>query len=492
MRMYRMIPGTLAGLLLSAPASSQETVLTGILSGLLPEARVSWSSGVSRGGTETYEDLFVGQGGLRLRAGLITVTPEGPVARVEAKGVVVNLDSDASFSLELGSVSTSLSAPMIGALRGVDGVPDLCRITAGGTRLDLTGLRALRDVRREGAPRVRSETSADRIRLVQDVIPAGPGCEIRVALDLLNVEEARSDKSGVRVDGMLLTFSLPGNIKTLTSDAAPSVRVSVGFSGLLRQVPGGASVAVIQEGAAEAELAAMSVVPALTAYLRGRGHPGADRLAAMVRALIPGEVRASAALTGTTVLAEALLPADRISGLPRASLTNVIGDYRARVGTDGGRAELVVGSDLVGLGESALELSAEISPRGPDAPTLDLFPAAEPFLPRVHLEEATVRHRDRGLLRAIELISGAPVSVLAAIYLQDGLNDLPEAWRPAARRAVSELARFLSMTSRGEGAEVTLRTPTDLSLLETYRLLSLRPELADRLVSSEIRETGAD
>jgi hypothetical protein len=84
------------------------------------------------------------------------------------------------------------------------------------------------------------------------------------------------------------------------------------------------------------------------------------------------------------------------------------------------------------------------------------------------------------------------MSVLAAIYLQDGLNDLPEAWRPAARRAVSELARFLSMTSRGEGAELILRTPTDLSVLETYRLLTLRPELADRLISSKINETGPE
>jgi hypothetical protein len=491
--MLRIIPGALAGLLLlTGQASAQETVLNGVLSGILPGSQVSWSSGVSRAGTETYEDLFVGRGELRLRADRVTVTPEGPVAHVEAEGVVVNLDSDASFSLELGSVSTSLSAPLIGAFRGVEGVPDLCRITAGGGRLEITGLRALRDVRREGARRVRSETSADRISLVQEVTPAGPGCEVRVSVDLLNAQEVRSDKSGVRVDQIELTLSLPGNVETLASNAAPPVRITAGFSGLLRQVPGGASVAVIQEGVAEAEITALSAVPALTAYLRGRGDTGGDRLAPIVRALIPGEVQASAALTGSTVLAEALLPADRISGLSRASLTNVIGDYRARVGTNEGRAELVISADLIGLGESALELSAEISPRGPDAPTLDLFPRLEPFLPRAHLEAATLRHRDLGLLRAIELISGSPVSVLAAIYLQDGLDDMPEAWRPAARRAVSELARFLSMTSRGEGAEITLRTPTDLSLLETYRLLTLRPELADRLISSEIREGGAD
>jgi hypothetical protein len=491
--MLRIVPGALTGLLLlTGQASSQETVLTGVLAGLLPGSEASWSSGVARAGAETYKDLFVGRGELRLRADRVTVTPEGPVALIEAEGVVLNLDPDASFSLELGSVSTALSAPLISALRGVDGVLDLCRITAAAARVELTGLRALRDVRLEGARRVRSEMSADRISLVQDVSPAGPGCEVRVSLELLNAQEVRSDKSGVRADGLELTLTLPGNVETLASDDAPPVRVTAGVSGFLRQVLGGASVAVVREGFAEAELTALSAVPDLTAYLRGRGGTGEDLLAAVIRALIPGELQASAALTGTTVLAEALLPADRISGLSRASLTNVIGDYRAQVRTRAGRTELEIAADLVGLGRSAFELAAEVSPRAADAPTLDLLRGLEPFLPRVRLEEARLRHQDRGLLRAIELISGSPMSVLAAIFLQDGLNDLPEAWRHAARRAVSELARFLSMTSRGEGAELTLRTPTDLSVLETYRLLTLRPELADRLISSETREAGAE
>jgi hypothetical protein len=490
MRLPKYIPGALTGLLLAAaPAASQETVLSGILGPLLPEARVSWSVGTARGGAETYEDLFVGQGDARLRAGLVTVTPEGPVAKVEAEGLVLNLDTDETFSMEIGSLTTTLSAPMIAALRGVSGVPDLCRITAAGTLIEITDLRVLRDVGRDGLRRIRSETRIDRISIRQDVAAAGVGCEVRISVGLRNASEVRSDKSGTRIDRFDLSLSLPGNVETLASGSAPDLSISATFAGLLRQVPGGASIALVRDGAAQAELAALSAVPALTAFLRSRDDAPVDRAAAVSRALIPGDLRLSGALTGSTLLAEALVPADRISGLSRASLSSLIGDYSAEFGTRGGQAAVLIGSEIVGVGRSALEARARISERGPDAPQLDLIPSIEPFLPRFHLETATLRHEDRGLLRAIELITGSPVSVLAAIYLKEGLPDLPDPWQAPVRRAVSEVSRFLSLTTTGVGAEIELSTPTDLSVLETYRLLSLRPELADQLIASEVRRT---
>lgn len=493
MRHRKIIPGALTALLLTAsPAATQETVLSGILAQLLPQSQVSWSTGVAREGAETYEDLFIGQGDARVRTGLVTVSPEGPVARIEAKDVILNLDSDETLSLEIGTLSSTLSAPMIAALRGVSGVPDLCRITAAGAEISLTGLRVLRDVGRDGPRQVRSETKIDRISILQDVAGAGAGCEIRISVGLENASEVRSDKSGTRVDRFELSLSLPGNVETLASQGAPNLSISATFAGLLRQVPGGASIALVRDGAAQAELAALSAVPALTAYLRSRDGTTLDRAVAVSRALVPGDLRMSAALTGSTLLAEALVPADRISGLSRASLTSLIGDYRAEFQARGGQAAVLIGSEIVGVGRSALEARARISERGPDAPQLDLIPSIEPFLPRFHLETATLRHEDRGLLRAIELITGSPVSVLAAIYLKEGLPDLPDPWQAPVRRAVSEVSRFLSLTTTGIGAEIELSTPTDLSVLETYRLLTLRPKLADQLIASEVRRSEAE
>lgn len=493
MRVREKLTGAFLGLLLSSgSALPQETVLSGVLTQFLPEARVSWSSGVASAGTETYEDLFVGDGDLRLRASRVMVTPEGPVARISAEGVVVNLDTDETLSLEIGTVTTSLSAPLLSALGGVEGLIDLCRLGATGTSLELTDLRGLGDVKQEGLRRVRSEVRADRVSLRQEVSPVGGGCRFEVSLDLLNGQEVRSDKSGTRIDRFGLTLSVPGNLQTLTAEGAPPLAVSATLAGLLRQVPGGASIALVRDGRLEGELTALSAVPALTALLRNRGRATPDRVAATLRALTPADVSATASLTGTTLLVEALVPADRISGLSRASLTSVIGDYRARLRTRAGLATVEVGSDLVGVGESSAALRARVSERGPDAPDRGLPPTLEAALPRVDLEEAVIRHQDRGLLRAVELITGSPVSVLAAIYLNEGVVELPEPWRPAARRAASELARFLSLTPQEDGAELLVRTPTDLSVLETYRLLTLRPELVDRLVASEVRQAPSD
>lgn len=473
-------------------ALSQETVLSGALSQVLPGARVSWSSGVAVAGTETYEDLFLSQGSFRVRADRVTVTPEGPIARIAAERVIVNNDTDATFSLEISSAKTTLSIPMISALNGTDGIVDLCRIGASGLSVELGDLRVLRDVRQEGLTRVRSEIKADLIDLNQTVSPVETGCGVEVTLNLVNAQEVRSDKSGTRVDRFEIALSGPGSVETLTSASPPPVQASLTFSGFLQQVPGGASIAVIRDGGLDTELSALSAVPALTAYLRGRGQGPAERAVTVARALIPADVRASAYLTGTTLLAEALVPADRISGLSRASLTSVIGDYRAQMQTRSGQAAVEISADLIGLGESSIDLRARLSARADDAPDLGFSEIVERALPRTHLEAATIRHRDSGLLRAVELITGSPVSVLAAIFLKEGVLELPERWRPAARRAVSEGARFMDLTTRREGAEISVRTPTDLSVLETYRLLTIRPELADQLIASDVREVPAN
>lgn len=489
----RKVMGALLGaVFLPGAALSQETVLSGVLSRALPDAQVSWSSGVAVSGTETYEDLFLSQGDFRVRADRVTVTPEGPIARIAAEGVVVNNDSDETFSLEVGSATTTLSAPMISALNGSDEVVDLCRVGAFGLTAEVRDLRVLRDVRQEGLTRVRSELKADRIDLNQTTSPVETGCGVEVTLNLVNVQEVRSDKSGTRADRFGISVSLPGNVETLTFAAAPPIQVSATFSGFLRQVPGGASIAVARDGGLEAEVSALSVVPALTAYLRGRGQTATDRAVSVARALIPADIRASAYLTGSTLLVEAMVPADRISGLSRASLTSLIGDYRAQLQTRSGQAAVEVSADLIGVGEISVDLRARLSERGDDAPDLGLPEILERVLPRTQLEAASIRHRDSGLLRAIELITGSPVSVLAAIYLKEGVSDLPENWRPAARRAVSETARFMSLTTRSQGAEISVRTPTDLSVLETYRLLTIRPELADQLITLEVREVPAN
>lgn len=486
MRKSHLLGGVLS-LLLSGQASlAQDTVLTGVLAALAPGARVSWDSGVSQSGRETYEGLFLRDGRVRLRGDQVRVVPDGAVARIEADRLIVNLDGDDRFALELSAVTLQVSAAALLALRADGALPDLCG--AEGVALEARGIRILRDVGAGTERRVRSESRIERVRVDQEVRAVQGGCLVSLRGLMEGAQEARSDKSGVRLDRSEISLSFPGNVATLTSGTAPDLTLTLGFGGVLHQIPGGASVISVHEGSAEARVAALSTVPALTALLRTRGLPASDRAAAVISALTPANLGVSARLNGTTLLAEALIPAGLISGLSRASLTSLIGDYEAGVEAANGLARLRLGSNVVGVGVTALSAELRLAPRRADAPPLGLDPTLERVLPDFRLEGAELRHRDLGLLRAIELITGSSVSVLAAIYIQEGANLVPEAWRPATRRAVTDLARFFSLTPKGEGALLRLSTPQDLSVPETYRLLTLRPELADQLIATEVTQ----
>ena len=487
MRNAPLLTGLLALLLSVGPAPAQEPVLTGVLAAIAPDARVSWDRGASQAGQETYEGLFVGQGPVRVRGDQVRVIPDGPIARIEADRVVLNLDGEDPFSIEVTGLSLTVPASALRALR--DGpVPDLCFREAEGARLEARGVRILRDIPVPGARPVRAEARADLIRLTQEVRRTGSGCEVTLAGRADGAQEARSDKSGLRFEQLELTLTLPGNLDALTSAGAPDLTLALRFGGALRQVPGGASVAAIRDGSVDARISAIGAVPALTALLRTRGAPTTERAAAALSALTPARARVAAQVNGATLLVEALLPTGLISGLSRASLTSMIGDYGAELETGGGDATLRVRSDAVGIGRTGLDASLRLAPRREDAPGLGLGPRVDQLLPDIRLGRAELTHQDGGLLRAIELISGSPVSVLAAIFLNEGIEAVPEGWRPAARRAVTELARFFSLTPRGEGALLRLSTPQDLSVPETYRLLTLRPELADQLIVTEVTQ----
>lgn len=471
-------------LLLSGPLAAQETLLTGALSAIAPNARVSWDQGASRDGQETYEGLFVGQGGVRVRGDEVRVSPDGPIARIEADRVVLNLDGDERFALEMTGLSLAVPAAALRALRDRTPVPDLCLWE--GAVLEARGVRLVRDVTVTGSRPLRSEARADLIRLTQETRRMGDQCEVTLSGRADGTQEARSDKSGLRIDLIELTLTLPGNLGTLTSAGAPDLVLALRFGGLIRQVPGGASVASVRDGSVDARVNALGSVPALTATLRTRGAPVADRIGAALSALAPAEARVSGAVNGATLLVEALLPSGLISGLSRASLSSVIGDYAAELDTAGGVATLRVSSDAVGIGRTSLEAGMTVTARRPDGPAP--VSGADRILPDVRLDRAELTHQDGGLLRAIELISGSPVSVLAAIFLEEGHMSVPEAWRPAARRAVKELARFFSLTAREGGGLLRVSTPTDLTLLETYQLLTLRPDLADQLIVTEVSQ----
>lgn len=487
MRKSPLLMSVLALILCGQQAPAQETVLTGVLSSVAPDAQVSWDRGASQAGQETYEGLFVGQGRVRVRGDLVRVSPNGPTARIEADRLVLNLDGDERFAVEVSGLSLTIPAAALRAFRDGGPVPDLC--FEAGAGVEARGVRIVRDLPSPNGRPVRAEARADLIRLTQEIRKTGSGCEVTFTGRADGAQESRSDKSGFRLDLFELTLTLPGNLETLTSVGAPDLTIALRFGGAVRQVPGGASVAAVRDGSADARITAIGAVPVLTALLRTRGGTTEERLAATLSALTPAEARLSGAVNGATLLVEALLPSGLISGLSRASLTSVIGDYAAELDLRGGGAAIFrARSEPVGIGLTTLAAELTLAPRRPDAPDLGLGTLLDRVVPDVRLRRAELVHRDGGLLRAIELISGSPVSVLAAIFLEDGQEAVPEAWRPAARRAVTELARFFSLTPRGEGALLRLSAPQDLSVPETYRLLTLRPDLADQLIVTEITQ----
>ena len=488
MRKAPLLMSVLALVLAGGAAPAQETVLTGVLSAIAPDARVSWDRGASQAGQETYEGLFVGQERVRVRGDQVRVTPDGPVARIEADRIVLNLDGDERFAVEVTGLSLIVPASALRALRDGGPVPDLCFEEGAGVEIEARGVRIVRDIPVPDARPVRAEAQADLIRLTQEIRRSGPGCEVTLTGRADGAQESRSDKSGLRFDLFELTLTFPGTLETLTAAEAPDLTLALRFGGVIRQVPGGASVVAVRDGSVEARITALGTVPVLTSLLRSRGAPAGDRIAGALSALTPAEGRVSGAVNGATLLVEALLPSGLISGLSRASLTSVIGDYAAELEMRGGSATLMASSEVVGIGRTRIEAGLRLAPRRPEASELGLGPLVDRALPDIRLGWAELTHQDGGLLRAIELISGSPVSVLAAIFLKDCQEAVPEAWRPAARRAATELARFFALTARGEGALLRLSTPQDLSVPETYRLLTLRPELADQLIVTEVTQ----
>jgi hypothetical protein len=488
MRKWQIMGGLLAIALLNQGAAAQgrDTLLTGILGGLAPGSEVTWSSGVANAGVETYQNLFFSVGPARVRAASIQVSPNGPQARVEASGVVISLDGDDLFGVEIGGITLSLSAALVNRVSDLSGIPDLCQIGRGGNKVDLERVRIVGRGGLNTERGVRSELRLRNLSLSQETRPTAAGCEVKLSLRGGEITESRSDKSGLSLSDLQASLSLPGSVETLVAGSAPDLALSAKVGGVEVLLPGGGAVANMRDGTVTFTAPALSAVPALTAYLRTRGAGPAEREKAVAEALLPADITLTADLNGTSILAEALIPAQLISGLSRASLTTLIGDYEASIRSKGGDMRVQAASRITGVGETRAGADLRIYAGSNDQSPLGVWPRLESLIPRVYLSGAEITHRDEGLLRAIELISGSPVSVLAALYLRDGAEATPERWRPALRRAVSELARFFALTTSAQGARVQIETPEGLSVQEAYLLLSFRPELVNDLIITQI------
>jgi hypothetical protein len=485
---WRATSGAIALCLLGQGVAAQgtNTLLNGILGGLAPGSEVTWASGVASAGVETYQDLFFSVGTTRVRAASVRVSPDGPVASIEAQGVVLSRDEDDRFGVEIEHLRLSVSAALINGVSKITLIPDLCLLGRGENRVEAERVRIVQDVGQDPGRSVRSELRIRELSLRQEVSPVGSGCEIRFSLAADEVSEARSDKSGLSLSTLETTFSLPGNVETLTGRAAPDLNLSTRVGGVERQLPGGGAVANMRDGTLTLSAPALGLVPVLTAFLRTRDAGQGVRDTAIAEALLPAEASITASLNGTALLAEAIIPAHLISGISKASLTTVIGDYKAEILVKGGEAKIDLGSSITGVGVTRGEAILRLSAPPENATPIGIWPRLERVMPRADLMGAQLSHRDEGLLRAIELISGSPVSVLAAIYLKDGVLDAPEPWRPALRRAVSELARFSSLTLSRDGARLKVSTAPGISLQEAYTLLSFRPELAGDLILTNV------
>lgn len=479
-----MIAATLSA---TPPASAQDTILSGILSGALPGSRVTWSSGVGDGVGETYEDLFIEYQGGRARVNRIHVVPDGARASVEAEGLVINPDGDETVAIEIGTVRFRIGVPHLTAIGDPSRLSDLCALGPDATDLEAQSVRFVRDLPAPAAGERagRAETRITRASVQQRVLPGGPGCTFEISLDVTGHREFRSDQSGTTIDGYKMTLMLPGNLATLASASAPDLTLSALLQGVERRLPGGAAAVGIGGLTLDLRMSALSAVPALSALLRSRGAPRTERAVSLINALIPADMGMDATLRGVTLRADALIPAQLISGLSRGSLSNLIGEYDLSGTGRGGQLRLSAGSRIIGVGETGALLSLRLSPFPDGASPFGPGQEIEKRIPPAHLDLLEITHRDDGLLGAIELITGFPVSVMAAIYLQEGVNETPEPWRAASRLAVSDLAQFFALTTSG-GGRLSVTTPTGLSLQETYVILPVRPDLTDELVLTRV------
>lgn len=487
MRKLTFPKSVLLAVLMSLPAQAQETVLTTLVKSAFPDAQVSWAEGTGRDGVETYRDLFILHEGVRTRAGEVSVEVVDGAAVVTASGIVLNLDWDRRFALEIGSVTLQAGPSLISALADPSPLLDLCAEGPGSAGINAERIRLVREVpalTAQGRP-VRSESRMGRIEIGKTRQRAGTGCAIDLTLRVADHQLVRSDQSGfslIRYEGSL---TLPGNLQTLASGEVPYLLLEGGYGGGEYRLPGGAAAANGRDGSFAFRVGSLSATPALTAFLRSRQESSEIRFRAVMNALIGSRADLTGTASGVTLRPEDLIPSSRGLGLSRGSLTNLIGDYRFDISLSDGEVSAEASSEVIGLGQARLRARGRFVPLEEGGKPILSGSIAEnipPFL----LGEADMTLRDEGLLRAIELITGFPVSVLAAIYIQEGVNEEPEAWRPAMKRGAIDLARFFSLTTQGEGGRISVSVPTDLSLQETLRLLSLRPDLADQLYRVEV------
>jgi len=488
MRRTLLLRGALLLGLAATPAQAQETLLTTLLKGALPGAEVSWSEGVGEGGAETYRDLFIQHGGVRARMNSLRVGTSGGAATLEATGLVINLDSDKRFALEVGEVRLRSGAPLLTAIGDPTRLLDLCGEGPDTTALEAGRLRLVREVP-AGTPGnrlVRSETRIERIALDTLRRPTRSGCSVDLQLRVSDHQLNRSDQSGLSVIRYQSSLTLPGSLATLATGEVPDLVLTVEFGGAEYRLPGGATAATARDGTASLRVGALSATPALTALLRTQGGEAAARALALVNALIPARAELTGSAGGLILKPEDLFPSKRGAGLSRGSLTSLIGDYQLTSSVEAGRLSASLASQVIGVGRSRIVIEAGIAAYPQDRDGLRWSDPLTELTPPFRLSGAEMSLRDEGLLRAIELITGFPVSVLAAMYIGEGVNEQPEAWRPALKRLAGDLARFFLLTLEEEGGRITLTTPTDLTVQETVRLLGLRPELADQLFRVEV------
>jgi hypothetical protein len=488
MRRTLLLRGALLLGLAATPAQAQETLLTTILKGALPGAQVTWSEGAGEAGVETYRDLFILHDGVRTRAEQLRVRTVDGAASIEATGLVINLDSDKRFALEIGSLQLRAAPGLLAAVSEPSRLLDLCAVGRAGAALEAGRIRLVRELPPEtpGGRHIRSETRIERAEVSKASRATRSGCAVDLGLRVTDHQLVRSDQSGLSVIRYESSLTLPGNLATLASGEVPDLLLTGLFGGAEYRLPGGAAAATARDGTATLRIGSLSATPALTALLRTRGGTAGERVLAVINALIPARAELTGSVAGLILKPEDLIPAKRASGLSRGSLTNLIGDYRLSAQTEGGRISAEISSEVIGVGTTRFTLGAVVSPYPETRAALSWSDPALELLPPTRLAGAEIEQRDAGLLRAIELIAGFPVSVLAAIYIEEGVNEEPEPWRPALKRLAGDLARFFLLSLEGMGGRLTLTTPTDLTLQETIRLLAVKPELADQLYRIEV------
>jgi len=454
----------------------------------LPGAKVTWSAGSGEAGVETYQDVFISAGGVRTRISRLQLSNLGATAQIEASGLVVNLDGDTPFSLEIETLMIKAGPAHFIALADPSRLFDLCAMGPEGAELEARRVRLVRNLKpvELGGSTGRAETRIEKVTVGKSDRRTPAGCAADLSLRVIDHQEIRSDQSGMTILRYEADLSLPRNLPTLAAGDVSDLTFTGNFGGAEHRLQGGTTAATARNGSVSARIGAVSLTPALTTALRTRGEPVTARVLATINALMSVKADLSLSARGVILKPEDLIPTNRASGLSRGSLSNLIGDYDLLGQSEGGNVRLDLTAEVIGVGLIRFGAGAALSPYPVERTALSWTDPDQDILPPARLTAAEIRLRDDGLLRAIELITGFPVSVLASIYIEEGVSEAPEAWQPALKRVAGDMARFFSLTSDGEGGRLSLTTPTDLTLQETVRLFQLRPDLAEQLYRIEV------